>query len=115
LATEGPAAATRLTTADLGAIGYLALLVTVAAFLLWYSTVAAVGPGRVGLLTGIAPVAAALTGIAIGSRTPGLLMWIGTGVVLSGLAGGLWTRQTPSTGLPGPVDCAGAAADASLG
>ena len=90
--TEGPAAVTRLSAAELGAIAYLAVLVTVAAFVLWYSTVAALGPGRVGLLTGIAPVSAALTGIAAGSRAPSPLMWAGIGVVLAGLAAGLRSR-----------------------
>jgi drug/metabolite transporter (DMT)-like permease len=91
--TEGPAAVTRLSAADLAAIAYLAVLVTVAAFVLWYSTVAALGPGRVGLLTGIAPVAAALTGIATGSRAPTALMWAGIAVVLLGLGAGLWSRR----------------------
>ena len=68
---EGPGAVRRLSTADLGAIAYLAVAVTVVAFVLWYSTVAALGPGRVGLLTGIAPVSAALTGIVGGQpRAP---------------------------------------------
>jgi drug/metabolite transporter (DMT)-like permease len=89
LITEGPAAAARLSTAELGAIAYLAAGVTVVAFVLWYSTVAALGPGRVGLLTGIAPVAAALTGIVTGSRAPSPVMWAGIGVVLAGLGVGL--------------------------
>ncbi|HEY2315716.1 MAG TPA: EamA family transporter [Streptosporangiaceae bacterium] len=116
--TEGPAAVTRLSAADLGAIAYLALLVTVAAFVLWYTTVAALGPGRVGLLTGIAPVAAALTGIATGGRAPSPLMWAGMGVVLTGLGAGLWSRSRPR---PGPVprpgtlaSCAVAPADGRL-
>jgi drug/metabolite transporter (DMT)-like permease len=92
MAAEGPAAAARLTPADLAAVGYLALLVTVVAFLLWYSTVAALGPGRVGLLTGIAPVSAALTGIVTGSRPPTSLMWAGIAVVVVGLAAGLWIK-----------------------
>lgn len=94
-ATEGPAAVARLTPADLAAVAYLAVLVTVAAFLLWYSTVAALGPSRVGLLTGIAPISAALTGIATGGRAPTLLMWAGIAVVLAGLAAGLWARSGP--------------------
>jgi drug/metabolite transporter (DMT)-like permease len=102
LVTEGPAAVTRLSTADLGAIAYLAVLVTVAAFVLWYGAVAALGPGRVGLLTGIAPVAAALTGMATGSRAPSPLMWAGIGVVLAGLGYGLSSRRDrpvpPNTG-----------------
>jgi drug/metabolite transporter (DMT)-like permease len=117
LVTEGPAAATRLSAAELGAIAYLAVLVTVAAFVLWYSTVAALGPGPVGLLTGIAPVAAALTGIATRSRAPSPLMWAGIGVVLAGLGYGLWPRRDP----PAPpetgraTDCVAARADGRLG
>ncbi|MGH3160041.1 MAG: DMT family transporter [Streptosporangiaceae bacterium] len=92
--TEGPRAVTRLTGADWAAIGYLAVMVTAVAFLLWYSTVAALGPGQVGLLTGIAPISAALTGIMTGSRVPGPLIWLGLLVVVAGLAVGL---RTPAT------------------
>ena len=46
--TEGPAAAARLTASDFAAVAYLAVLVTVVAFVLWYSTVAALGPARRG-------------------------------------------------------------------
>ncbi len=117
LVTEGPGAAARLSAADLGAIAYLAGLVTVAAFLLWYSTVAALGPGRVGLLTGIAPVAAALTGIATGSKAPSLLMWAGIGVVLTGLGAGLWSRRgRPAPDGPRePAGCVAARAGGRLG
>ncbi|TNC23966.1 DMT family transporter [Amycolatopsis alkalitolerans] len=75
----------RFTAVQWGAIGYLAVLVTAVAFLLWYSAVAKLGPGRSGLLTGVAPVAAALTG----GQLPGPLVWIGIVVVFAGLATGL--------------------------
>lgn len=91
--TEGPAAATRLTAADWAAMGYLAVMVTAVAFVLWYSTVAALGAGPVGLLAGIAPVSAAVTGTVTGSQAPHLLVWLGILVVICGLAGGL---RTPS-------------------
>ena len=94
--TDGPAAAARLTASDLVAASYLAVLVTVAAFVLWYSAVAALGPGRAGLITGIAPVAAAMTGIALGSRAPDPLMWAGIAVVAGGLAAGLSARPNPT-------------------
>lgn len=100
VATEGPAAVEQLTPADLATIGYLALLVTVVAFLLWYSTVAALGPGRVGLLTGIAPVSAAFTGIATGSRPPTPLMWTGIAIVVAGLAAGLWIKSGAASAAP---------------
>ena len=89
--TEGPAAVTRLTAADWAAMGYLAVMVTAVAFLLWYSTVVALGAGRAGLLTGIAPVAAAVTGIVAGTQVPGPLVWLGMLVVICGLVAGLWT------------------------
>lgn len=85
---DGPAAVMRLSPGQLTATAYL-VLVTVVAFLLWYSTVARLGPGPVGLLMGIAPVSAALTGIVTGSRTPHLLVWVGVAVVLAGQALGL--------------------------
>jgi drug/metabolite transporter (DMT)-like permease len=87
--TEGPAAVTRLTPAGLLAVGYLAAAVTVAAFVLWYSAVAALGPGRSGLIAGVAPVSAALAGILLGSRAPSPAMWAGIAVVTAGLAAGL--------------------------
>jgi drug/metabolite transporter (DMT)-like permease len=89
LITEGPTAVTRLSAADLGAVVWLAAVVTVAAFVLWYSAVAALGPARAGLLTGIAPVSAALSGIVTGSRAPTIAMWAGMAIVLAGLAVGL--------------------------
>lgn len=91
LLTEGPGAAGRLSTADWAAMTYLALMVTVAAFLLWYSTVAALGAGVAGLLTGVAPVAA-LSGIALGARAPGISVWAGVLVVFAGLTVGLTRR-----------------------
>lgn len=97
LVGEGPSAVTRLTVTDLAAVAYLALLVTVAAFLLWYSAVSALGPARAGLITGIAPVSAALAGLALGIRNPNLLMWLGIAVVAAGLALGLRSRPTHSS------------------
>jgi len=100
-ATEGAAVVTRLTAADWAAMGYLAVM-TAVAFLLWYSAVAALGPGPMGLLTGIAPVAAAVTGIATGSQAPRPLVWLGILVVICGLVGGLWTRPARAA-RSGPV------------
>ena len=89
--TEGPAAAGRLTAADWAAMGYLAIMVTAVAFVLWYSAVTALGAGPAGLLAGIAPVSAAVTGIMTGSQAPRPLVWLGILVVICGLAAGLRT------------------------
>lgn len=89
LVMEGPAAALTLGSAPLLAVAYLAVGVTAIAFVLWYSSVGSLGAARAGLLTGVAPVAAALTGIVLGGPTPAPPVWLGIGVVATGLAVGL--------------------------
>ncbi|CAI9401720.1 hypothetical protein HIDPHFAB_00666 [Nocardioides sp. T2.26MG-1] len=89
LATEGHDAVSRLERDDVLAVGYLAVVVTTAAFALWYSAVAHLGAGRAALLCGIAPVAAATVGIATTGHWPGLLVWVGLAVIAGGLAIGL--------------------------
>jgi drug/metabolite transporter (DMT)-like permease len=93
-ATEGAGAAARLTADQWAAIGFLALMVTAVAFILWYSTVAALGAGVAGVLTGVAPVAAALAGTVINGRAPGVSVWLGILVVVAGLATGLLAGNT---------------------
>ncbi|MGW6685103.1 DMT family transporter [Streptomyces sp. NPDC054961] len=89
LCVEGPAELASVTAHQWAACGYLAVMVTAVAFLLWYRTVAAVGSGRAGLLSGIAPLAAAGAGAACGSGVPGPAVWLGLAVVVAGLAAGL--------------------------
>lgn len=89
---EGPDAVTRLSAADWLATGYLAVGVTAVAFVLWYTCVARLGAGRAGLLTGIAPIAATLTGILLGGPAPRPMVWAGIAVVITGLAVGFWER-----------------------
>lgn len=95
VATEGPGAVTGLRVPDLLAAGYLAVAVTAVAFVLWYSTVTRLGAGRAGLLTGLAPVAAAGTGVLLGGTAPAPAVWVGIAVVGAGLALGL-TRAEPA-------------------
>ncbi len=94
LAHEGPGAAARLGTRDWLAVIYLAVAVTAVAFVLWYSSVGRLGASRAGLLTGIAPVAAAATGVLLGAPAPRPLVWLGIAVVAAGLTLGL--RGAPS-------------------
>jgi drug/metabolite transporter (DMT)-like permease len=89
LVHEGPSAVTRLSRADLAAMAYLAVAVTAVAFVLWYSSVRRLGAGRAGLLTGIAPIAAAAAGVAMGGPAPRPLVWVGIALVATGLALGL--------------------------
>jgi drug/metabolite transporter (DMT)-like permease len=86
---EGPGAITRLHHTELLAGAYLAVAVTAVAFVLWYACVARLGAGRAGLLTGIAPIAAALAGVVLGGPPPQPLVIAGIAVVAGGLAIGL--------------------------
>jgi drug/metabolite transporter (DMT)-like permease len=95
LAREGPAAVWRLRAADWAAVGFLAVAVTAVAFVLWYSSVRRLGAGRAGLLAGVAPVAAAVSGVLLGGPAPRLLVWTGIAVVGAGLGLGLRAARAP--------------------
>lgn len=97
---ERPSDLASLGAAQWAAAGYLAVMVTAVAFVLWYRTVATVGAGRAGLLTGVAPVAAAGAGVLAGSGVPGPAVWLGLLVVIAGLAMGLRPGREPRTPSP---------------
>jgi drug/metabolite transporter (DMT)-like permease len=98
---EGPGAVLRLTSEDVLAGAYLAVAVTAVAFVLWYTCVSRLGAARAGLLTGIAPVAAAVAGVLMGGPLPRPLVWVGMSTVACGLGLGLRLRSG------GPVDGGG--------
>ncbi|HEY4464033.1 MAG TPA: DMT family transporter [Streptosporangiaceae bacterium] len=98
LGREGPAAVAQLNRADWVTVGYLAVAVTALAFVLWYTSVGRLGASRAGLLTGIAPVAAAVSGILLGKPAPTPLMWTGIAVVAAGLGLGLRLHRTAAAG-----------------
>ena len=97
LVHEGPAAAARLDAGGWLAVLYLAVAVTAAAFVLWYSSVARLGASRAGLLAGIAPVAAAAAGVLLGGPAPRPLVWLGIAIVAAGLTLGLRRPAAPHT------------------
>ena len=101
LVREGPVAVTRLSPDDWLATGYLAVAVTAVSFVLWYSGVSRLGAGRAGLLTGVAPVAAAITGVLLGGPAPRPQVWAGIAVVVAGQVVGL--RQAPQQAPGGPT------------
>jgi drug/metabolite transporter (DMT)-like permease len=90
--TESSAAALTLTRREVWAVVYLAVAVTAVAFVLWYSAVGRLGAATAGLLTGVAPVSAAVCGVALGGPVPGPWVWAGIAVVGAGLAVGLGRR-----------------------
>ena len=90
---EGPFAILTTTKPELLAAAYLAVGVTACAFVLWYTAVETLGAGRAGLLTGIAPIAAAAAGVALGEPLPGPLVWAGIALVAIGLAAGMPVRR----------------------
>lgn len=100
---EGPAELVSVSPRQWAAVGYLAVLVTAVAFLLWYRTVAAVGAGRAGLLAGVAPLAAAGAGAVTGGGVPGPAVWLGLAVVVAGLAIGLRPERAPGEPSAAPV------------
>jgi len=100
-AVDGPAAAGTLSGGDLLTLGYLAVVVTGLGFVLWYSAVNSLGAARAGLLTGMAPLAAAGTGVLLGGPLPRPAVWAGVVAVAAGLATGLRTGSA-STGVKTP-------------
>jgi hypothetical protein len=64
------------------------------------------------LLTGIAPIAAALAGVALGGPAPRPLVWVGIAVVGLGLAIGLRTARPSPGPAPGHPLAAGSASTA---
>jgi len=89
LTQEGPSAITRVTGEQWAAVAYLTVGVTAIAFVLWFTGVGRLGPARAGLLAGVTPVAAAITGMLLGTAVPGPAVWAGMAVVAAGLALGL--------------------------
>jgi drug/metabolite transporter (DMT)-like permease len=94
LAADGPAGLVRMPTATeaLG-LAWLAVAVTAVAFVLWYSSVQALGVERTGLLSGVLPVSALVVAALLGTAdlTAGRLA--GAVLVGAGIAAGLVVRS----------------------
>lgn len=85
--------------AELAALAYLGLVLTVLAFLAWYAGLARLGVERAGMCFGLMPVAALAATAALDARVPPPAQVAGVLVVGAGLALGLTaTRsQAPSS------------------
>ncbi|GAA2026683.1 DMT family transporter [Catenulispora yoronensis] len=89
LATDGTAMVRMPTAAEAAALFYLALPLTVGAFLLWYRALSGLGPQRAGLLIGAVPVSACAASAVLGVGTPGAAQLAGVAVVVLGIVTGL--------------------------
>jgi drug/metabolite transporter (DMT)-like permease len=99
----GEPAAWRLPTAtEVGALAYLAGLMTVAAFVVWFIGLERLGVERAGMLVGLMPVATLATAAVMAAAWPGVGPAIGVLTVAAGLAFGL-TDPTPARPEPGPT------------
>jgi drug/metabolite transporter (DMT)-like permease len=68
---------------------YLAVVVTVVAFFLWYHSLPRLGAGRAGLFAGLIPVAAIVTGAVLGVAMPTAYDLLGAALVVTGILVGL--------------------------
>ncbi|MEV4566968.1 DMT family transporter [Nonomuraea sp. NPDC049419] len=92
--SEGPAMLRTPTLPEALGLGYLAIVVTVIAFFLWYRSLPKLGPGRAGLFAGLIPVAAIVTGAVLGVATPSAYDLVGAGLVVTGIMVGLTAART---------------------
>jgi drug/metabolite transporter (DMT)-like permease len=88
-ATDGTAMLRVPSLGETAALLYLALPLTVGAFLLWYRALGGLGPQRAGLLIGAVPVSACAASAVLGVGTPGLAQLAGVAVVVLGIVLGL--------------------------
>ncbi len=86
---------------ELIALGYLTVVVTAIAFLLWYSAVSALGADRAGVLVGLMPVSGLAVSLLLGMQDFRLSQVIGVALVSSGVVVGLRRREF---GEPGAFD-----------
>ncbi|NOX31706.1 MAG: DMT family transporter [Actinobacteria bacterium] len=94
LIVDGTNALPALTGNQTFAIGYLAVVLTAVAFVLWYTAVERIGPATAGLFAGLIPVSAALTGLIPGLTTITAMVIGGTALVGAGISVGLASGRT---------------------
>lgn len=101
VATGEPARWRLPTQVEAITLGYLAALMTVVAFLAWFTGLRRLGVERAGILVGLMPLATLITAAIQAGQLPDLGQSLGVLVVAAGLAVGLTTRSRP---LPPRVD-----------
>ena len=91
----GEAAALRMPTAtEALALTYLAVLMTVVAFIVWFVGLQRLGVERAGMIVGVMPIATLTTAAIMAGALPGIGQTLGVLTVAAGLALGLTTSGT---------------------
>lgn len=83
------------TAAEVGALAYLAALMTVAAFVVWFVGLQRLGVERAGMIVGVMPVATLATAAVMASALPAAGQAAGVLTVAAGLALGLAAPARP--------------------
>jgi drug/metabolite transporter (DMT)-like permease len=90
----GEAAALRMPTAtEALALTYLAVLMTVVAFIAWFVGLQRLGVERAGMIVGVMPIATLTTAAIMAGALPGIGQTLGVLTVAVGLALGLTTQE----------------------
>ncbi|MFB4310732.1 DMT family transporter [Actinomadura sp. GTD37] len=106
LAVDGAAVLRVPTAGELAGFGYLSVVVTTIAFLLWYDAIGRLGADRAGLFAGLIPVSAVITTVVLGIDRPGPADLAGAALVAAGVVVGLRTPSAPREAAPPqPVTC----------
>jgi drug/metabolite transporter (DMT)-like permease len=98
LLTDGAGFLRRPTGTELAGFAYIAVVVTVVAFLCWYAALPRLGADRAGLFAGFVPVGSILTAMVAGTGVPTGADLIGALVVIAGVLIGVWSRSKRGTG-----------------
>ncbi|MFC4050355.1 DMT family transporter [Actinomadura syzygii] len=109
LAADGTSVLRTPTAAELAGFGYLSVIVTTVAFLLWYGSIGRLGADRAGLFAGLIPISAVITTVALGLGRPGPADLTGAALVTAGVVVGLRARRDRpgprERAAPEPVTC----------
>lgn len=84
------------TVAEAVGFGYLALVLTVGAFLLWYAGLHRLGVARAGMFVGVLPVSTLLAAAVLDGRLPRPAQIIGVLIVAAGLTVPMITQSSAS-------------------
>lgn len=84
------------TATELGALTYLAGLMTVVAFVVWFAGLQRLGVERAGMIVGVMPIATLATAAVMAGALPGAGPTLGVLTVAAGLALGLTATARPS-------------------